>query len=316
MKDRYAVFGAPVLHSLSPRIFAAAFARAGLAACYTRVRPSDAMGIAPLAGQLRLAGANVTTPYKEAVMPFLRGVSAEARAIGGVNAIDFRGGTLGHNTDYLGAAALLTHALGRVAGRRVLVLGAGPAARAAAFGALQLGASVALANRHDDKAAIAAKQLGCKYIAAGQLPREAGGFHAIVSATLPCANLLDGVALPDGAALLDANYRPSRFTAEARAQGREAGGGERWLAEQARAAFAIFTGADPGPAPFLETLQAPGQHAPGPAAALGASLATPLSDLAEIDIIIDDRRPGDFERLLNEEMSATQNIDNQTATKP
>ena len=95
-------------------------------------------------------GINVTIPYKEKVIPFLDCVSDEALAIGAVNTVVRRGGKLfGYNTDYFGLRELARSAGVRFEGRKVLILGAGGAAKTAAALARDLGAeSVAHAVRN------------------------------------------------------------------------------------------------------------------------------------------------------------------------
>ena len=131
------IFGYPVEHSFSPAMHNAAFAHSGLDYVYVpfAVRP-DHLGSA-VAGirALGLAGVNVTIPHKSAVLEFLDELSPEARLIGAVNTIVNRDGVLtGFNTD----AAGFVRSLGEEGGvtpqdKRILILGAGGAARAASI---------------------------------------------------------------------------------------------------------------------------------------------------------------------------------------
>ena len=129
---RVALLGHPVAHSLSPAMHNAAFAALGLRHTYeARDVPTDRLeaAVAALRGEEWL-GANVTVPHKERVLRLMDELGADARAVGAVNTIVRRAGRLvGENTDRAGFARAIAP---RPVGRRVLVLGAGGAARAVA----------------------------------------------------------------------------------------------------------------------------------------------------------------------------------------
>ena len=141
---RVGVIGFPVEHSLSPVMHNAAFAALGMSDWHY-----DAMSIPPDILRLGLRepknhgyiGINVTVPHKEAIMQFVS-PDEKARAIGAVNTVDFRQNS-GTNTDADGLIKdLLAHDV-PIKSQRVLVLGAGGAARAAVYGLLRAGAQVA-----------------------------------------------------------------------------------------------------------------------------------------------------------------------------
>lgn len=156
LKPTYAVIGDPVEHSLSPRIFAHFFGELGIDAHYTalRTRPEE---LPPLLQRLRsgvLAGLSVTLPNKEAILPHLDDLHPTARRIGAVNCVARAEERLiGFNTDARGFRLSLERAGIALAGARVLLLGAGGAARAAAFAAAVAGVkSLAIANRTPERA--------------------------------------------------------------------------------------------------------------------------------------------------------------------
>jgi shikimate dehydrogenase len=129
------IIGFPVTHSLSPVMHNAAFAALGLDWIYVPFqvpREGLARGVAGLAA-LGVAGFNVTIPHKVAIIPLLDRISPEAELAGAVNVVALQDGALvGYNTDGIGLVAALARAFGFTpAGRSVLVLGAGGAARAA-----------------------------------------------------------------------------------------------------------------------------------------------------------------------------------------
>ena len=162
------VIGWPVSHSIRPQMHNAAFREMGLDWCYiplpVDIAKPDAISNAVRGlAALGLAGANVTVPHKIAVMKHLDRIDDAAKALGAVNTIWREGDKLaGGNTDwigFLGNLDELTPGWDAKPGKAV-ILGAGGAARAAAFGLRSRGYSVALANRTVEKAEDIAAQLG------------------------------------------------------------------------------------------------------------------------------------------------------------
>jgi shikimate dehydrogenase len=258
--DRYAVIGHPIAHSRSPWIHAQ-FARAtGQSLVYTTIDAPPAT----FAAQVREffdgggRGLNVTVPHKEAVLPLLATLSERARVAGAVNTIGRQpsGVLLGDNTDGIGFVRDLTHNL-RVplAGRRVLLLGAGGAARgllapllaAEPFELVIVNRSPAraleLARRFSDRGAVR----GSGYDGLASLP-----FDLIVNAT---AASLHGQLPPLARELIGAEtvcydlaYGPTDtpFVQWARSSGAAMacmGGG--MLVEQAAEAFLLWRGIRP-----------------------------------------------------------------------
>lgn len=131
----YGIFGYPIGHSLSPLMHNTAFAHHQLDAVYLpfAVPPTQVEPAVKAIRALQMGGVNVTIPHKQAVMPWLDELSAEARLIGAVNTIQRRDGRLyGYNTDGIGFLRALEEAGCDVSGRSVLLLGSGGAARAIA----------------------------------------------------------------------------------------------------------------------------------------------------------------------------------------
>jgi len=129
------VIGNPVEHSLSPAIHNAAFQRLGLNLVYLAFRV-EAIGeaIRGLRALGGFRGASVTIPHKVSAIPFLDEVEPTARHIGAINTIVARQGKLtGYNTDATGALRALRGGVGSLAGKCVVILGSGGAARAIAF---------------------------------------------------------------------------------------------------------------------------------------------------------------------------------------
>ncbi len=151
------LFGDPVAHSFSPAMHNAAFRELGLNWAYIpfRVATDNLATAVDGVRALGMAGVNITVPHKQAVLGCLDHVSEEAALIGAVNTVVNRQGRLwGYNTDGPGFIRSLAEDAGfSVSGRRVLILGAGGAARAVAVSlALAGAAGIVIANRSPGKA--------------------------------------------------------------------------------------------------------------------------------------------------------------------
>ena len=157
MTRLFGVIGCPIGHSLSPAMHTAALRALRLDACYGAFEVPPRF-LRPMLRSLVLAGVeglNVTVPLKEAVVPLLDRLDPTARAIGAVNTIVVRHRRLtGYNTDAAGFRRALTEELGGgLRGGRVLLLGAGGAARAVGWALAELGPdTIWVANRTPAKA--------------------------------------------------------------------------------------------------------------------------------------------------------------------
>jgi len=242
----YAVFGNPVLHSLSPQLFNSVFNAVPVEAYYTRIRPANAADIPELIRRLNLAGANITTPFKTEVMTHLDWLSEEAAVIGGVNTIiNDQGYLKGYNTDYLGVSRSLQEAGLHLQGSRCLVLGAGPAACAAVYALINEGADVTIVNRTNHKAKEIANRFGCNSVDMDNLGKAILECDILVSALLPEANPLTNIKVPEWITAIDANYRASALSQHMAFSGCRMISGKRWLLHQAAATFNLFYNLNP-----------------------------------------------------------------------
>lgn len=151
------IFGDPVEHSLSPLMQNAALQQAGIDAVYVpfHVRPEQLSGAIAALKALGIWGVNVTIPHKEAVLTLLDQVDEQAQLIGAVNTIVNCDGVLhGYNTDAGGFLDSLRSDLDfDPGGRRVLLVGAGGACRAALVALAEQGAAwLGVANRNRERA--------------------------------------------------------------------------------------------------------------------------------------------------------------------
>lgn len=161
MTERLAVLGSPVIHSLSPVIHGAAIERLGIDAVY-EAREVDADGMvdqAEMARSGRLYGANITMPHKSLAASLCDELETQAERMGSVNTwVVVDGRLTGHSTDGVGVRYAWNKA-GLPNGGRVVVLGAGGAAMAAAA-ELAMTHEVVLAARRPEAAIEAAARVG------------------------------------------------------------------------------------------------------------------------------------------------------------
>ena len=258
------ILGYPLAHSISPAFQQAALDHYGLDLTY------DAWPVPPerlrdevrkLRGEEYL-GANVTIPHKETVLSMMDALDPSARLAGAVNTIVKDGDALlGHNTDIQGfLASLREKAAFEPEGKAALVLGAGGAARAAAFGLAREGvASLTIANRTPRRARVLADGLRDLVAHVEAVPMDQDGLgrvnpdvDLIVNATSLGMSHGDGArATPLRAEQISANslvydmvYTPAEtpLMVEARKAGARSMGGLWMLVFQGAASFELWTG--------------------------------------------------------------------------
>jgi shikimate dehydrogenase len=273
---RLGLIGGRLGHSLSPRLQRAALQSAGLQGEYRLYAvPPLPEGEAQLRAlveglrappALRLHGLNVTIPHKQNVLAYLDELTPTARAVGAVNTLYADGSRLiGENTDVQGFwtdfERLWQASGGRQAGA-ALVLGGGGAARAVAYALLSRGWRVILAARRAEQSKQVARDLKALRLPGRitAIPLEAASLarcrsaNAVINATpvgmSPFTDECpypDDLPLPGKAVVYDLVYNPAETVLLRRAvqQGLPAANGLGMLVEQARLAFACWTGITP-----------------------------------------------------------------------
>lgn len=244
MPELFGVAGKPILHSLSPQLFNAAFKEKGINAAYTRISSDDPIETLKIVKEGGFSGINVTSPLKEKIVRLLDSVDETAKKIGAVNTILVKDKKFaGFNTDHLGVVFALKESGIKIRGKKAVVLGAGGAAKAAAFGLVSSGARVVIANRTRKKALNAARKIGCNSVKLGKASEEIKNSDILVSC-IPSKNPLPGFfSLHKGLVVLDANYaNESQLVLAARQKSCKVVDGKKWLAFQAAFSFRIFTG--------------------------------------------------------------------------
>ena len=269
MTDRYAVVGNPVAHSLSPQIHTAFARQTGADIVYTRLlAPLD--GFAASIAGFRAeggAGVNVTLPFKLEAWQFATQRSERAEQAQAVNTLRFDGAVVfGDNTDGAGLVRdIESNCATMIAGKRVLLLGAGGAARGVLLPLINCKpATLVIANRRLDKAQALAQHFNrwgaCNACSYSEL--SAAAFDIVINATSASVAgelppLPAGVFAP-GALAYDMMYGPKAlaFLQSAQAQGAARGvDGLGMLVEQAAEAFYVWRGLRPQTAPVIAALK-------------------------------------------------------------
>ena len=258
-----------VFRSKSPQIFSHVIGRAGLKGVYVPFMvKSDNLGKAlESLRTLNIAGANITAPFKEKVLPYLDILSEGANIIGAVNTIVRKGDQLkGYNTNAIGIMDALNEVNFDVAGKRALVIGTGGAARAVVFILNWLRAdSVTVAGRDENKIGSLADHFSCrpmplKALADAPLDQEIVVNTTSVSGSDESGELRDLAAClyGDGCRLVfDLNYgrRNNIWLTLADRWGVRFMDGLSTLAYQARRTFLLWTGQELPQEEFLKALE-------------------------------------------------------------
>lgn len=244
----YGVIGDPIGHSLSPQMQNAGFQARRMDAVYLPFLVHDLRDFLRAISPLRIAGFSVTLPHKERILRHLDGCDPLAAAIGAVNTVVVRGGgkLYGYNTDYVGVLRALERGMA-LRGSRVLILGAGGAARAVAIALSQAGASVCVCARRPQRAKVLARAVGGEAVARARLGDEF--FDAIVNATPVGMHPRTGQSPLDARELncrlvFDTIYRPrvTRLMQLAARRGIETVSGVEMFVAQGTAQWEIWTG--------------------------------------------------------------------------
>ncbi len=241
----YGVIGNPVRHSLSPIIHNRVFKRMGLNAVYVAFEVNDLRGALKGIRDLGIHGASVTIPFKTRIIPLLDQIEDVAREIQAVNTIKNEGGKLiGYNTDWCGAIEALEEGI-NLENKRIILLGAGGAARAIAFGLKNKGCQVFIYNRSLNKSKDLARELGFNSLSSlkGVEP------HVIINATSVGMHphhgesLLPREVLRRGMVVMDIVYQPlkTKLLQDAEEQGCRTINGLEMLSRQAAVQIEIWT---------------------------------------------------------------------------
>src|SRR5467141_1357081 len=189
----YGVIGDPVGHSLSPLLHNTGFVARHVDAVYLPFLVRQLGDFLAAVPEFGVRGFSVTLPNKQAILKHLKECDPLAEEIGAVNTVVVRrnGSLYGCNTDYLGVLRALEKKL-RINGSRILIFGAGGAARAAAFALVRSGATVAICARREKAAKVLARAFGAETVPRAALRTEV--FDAILNATPIGMHPHDGIS--------------------------------------------------------------------------------------------------------------------------
>ena len=275
MTDKYCVIGNPIAHSKSPDIHAAFALQTGEQIAYERcLAPVD-----DFAGTVRkliaqgYRGANVTVPFKLEAAALATRLAERARLAGAVNTLAFVDGEIiGDNTDGPGLVAdIVKNANTPLAGKRVLLLGAGGAVRGVILPILQQGPErIVIANRTRATADALVEHFAGQVAWAGQLSacnfedignQVKAAFDVVINGTSASLSSemppVPACAFDNNTLAFDMMYgkTPSPFMDFAARHGATARDGLGMLVEQAAEAFAIWRGVRPATAEILDNMR-------------------------------------------------------------
>jgi 3-dehydroquinate dehydratase / shikimate dehydrogenase len=251
----YGVAGDPIAHSLSPIMINTAFRRENVNAVYLALHAKRLDDLMACVNDIPINGLSVTMPYKEQILQFLDKTDPPTAKIGACNTVvraqDAK--LYGFNTDVAGVVRPLEMRI-RLAGAKILVLGAGGSARAAVFGLKERGVDVYILNRTAGPAQRLAKQARAKAINRTMLKKME--FDVIINST-PVGMDGNRDPLPISEAefkaryFFDMVYTPSetRMIKIARAKGMHVMPGSEMFVQQGARQFEIWTGK---PAPLMD----------------------------------------------------------------
>jgi 3-dehydroquinate dehydratase / shikimate dehydrogenase len=254
----YGVAGDPVVHSLSPAIMNAAFRRENVNAVYLTLHAKTLKDLLTCVRGIPLHGISVTMPYKEAILKHLDNTDSHTTKIGACNTVVRAqdGKLYGFNTDAAGIVRPLERRLPTLEGAKILVLGAGGAARAAVFGLKERGCEVYILNRTTGPAKKLARQARARTVKRADLKKLS--FDVIINATPVGMGNTRETALQEheinARYVFDMIYDPAetRLLKLARERGAQVIPGIEMFVQQAARQFEIWTGK---PAPGDEMLR-------------------------------------------------------------
>ena len=251
----YGVAGDPVAHSLSPVMLNTAFRRENVNAVYLALHAKAMNDLLACVRDIPIAGLSITMPYKEQILKHLDKNDPWTTKVGACNTVvrGQDGKLFGFNTDVNGVVRPLELRI-RLQGARILVLGAGGAARAAVFGLKERGADVYILNRTSAPAQKLARQARAKVINRTMLKKLE--FEVIINAT-PAGMEGNRDPLPITEQEMKARYffemvytpAETRMIKMARSRGIHVIPGSEMFVQQGARQFEIWTGK---PAPLIE----------------------------------------------------------------
>ncbi|MEW6528375.1 MAG: shikimate kinase [Candidatus Micrarchaeota archaeon] len=261
----FAVVGNPILHSKSPEMFNAAFKKLKINAIYIRIAAFDAEEVMRTADDIGLCGLNITSPFKEELKKKMRVsnslntlintiiIDKNAREIDAINCIICKNDPkskcpkkqllVGYNTDVAGVIGALKHNSCDFVGKKIIVLGAGGAAKAAIYALVSKKADVVVVNRTFKKAKKLAQRFGCRVSKFDEIAQELEHANILISCVPTGERIIPKSALRKTLSVLDANYSiDTALKKDAKSNNCKIIDGREWLLFQAIPCFKYFIG--------------------------------------------------------------------------
>ncbi len=253
--ELYGVIGNPIQHSISPDLHNSVYRELGLNKVYVPLKVENPQAFWQAFGQGLFAGFSVTIPHKRSFLSEVDHVEPVADQIGAVNTLRRNNGCWeAYNTDWRAAIESIIRRSGELKDSKVLILGAGGAARALGFGAQYHGASVAVINRTEENGRTLCSQLNAEFISLQDLNTESvRDVHVIINTTslgmhpnIDTRPLTD-VTFHSGQVVFDAVYNPemTRLLQDAQADGAQIVTGTEMFVGQAEEQFRLWCQCDP-----------------------------------------------------------------------
>ncbi len=316
MSNLIAVIGKPISHSRSPELHNPALKAVNSSAIYGRLCVSSVREALDNAQSLGLVGLNVTAPFKEEAYGLVDVTTTEANLIKAVNTIEIKDNVkIGHNTDLYGIIESFRNAGCSVTGRKVLVIGAGGAARAAVAAFKSSECQVFIVNRTLAKAELLAEEMKCRAVAlnSDEFVRLMQSIELIVNTASTADRIIPVELLSSRMVILESQY--SKGTAllnDAKRQGCKIIDGFSWLLFQGEAAFKIFNGTTPDLSLMREGVKGASHITPSNIALIGmmgsgkTTVAKELAEnsnrkLLEIDQLIEERSGKTISQIFKED---------------
>jgi 3-dehydroquinate dehydratase/shikimate dehydrogenase len=255
----YGLIGDPIDKSISDITHNYAMGAYGLEAVYVKMplKAAELGDFLQQARRLPVKGLSVTMPLKEAILPYLDEIDPQAHEIGAVNTLLFNKGKItGFNTDGRGALNALEKEC-VVKGRRIILLGAGGAAKSIAYEACRRGGIVTILNRDAEKASQLARRLQCE---GGRLDEMTAiakrGYDVLINCT-PLPMPIEAADILPQTIVMDVKTKPKDipFLQCAEKRGCHIIYGYRMFVEQAVGQYQIWFNEKVDPTAVRETLE-------------------------------------------------------------
>jgi shikimate dehydrogenase len=288
----YAVVGNPVSHSRSPQIMNAGFRSKDIDAVYSRILMAAIDDFTGLDKVIGFSGCNVTAPFKKAILKHVSAMDDQVVSTGVANTlVRKQSGWHAFNTDISGALEPVKKRIGALKDKKVLIIGAGGAAKAVLQGLKAEGAQVSIVNRTQSNAEKLARNYNASVLLPSALEVKYSNFDVIFNTTAVVIKGLEAYSPPEKQLLIDANYNVQPFRRFFREGGNQYISGIEWLISQAETGFKIFTDKAVDPSIFQRAMNdaVPNKKGSivliGPMGAGKTTTARYLSELSGYDFI-------------------------------